>query len=334
MYQRGPMPYYGGLVSFFRCPGIELEDIEEGMAVVAGVPIDNAIVTARQGARFGPRAIREWSMSPRHWYDLSPDKAVYDVVTEKGLRLKDKPLLADFGDFNIDPTNLERTTEGVVDGMIEIVKRGGFPVVLGGDHYVAYPSFEGFVKGFMERKEGARIGYIHIDSHSDFYDDFGGKYNHGTCVRRISENPHVSFNNMAWVGLNKWLQADQVRLRRKHGLKMHTAADIRTDGIETVLKKAMEVAADSTDAVYVSVDIDVVGVSYSPGTGIPEPRGITNVEFLQLMDMLKDYKELKALDLCEVAPQWDPGMLTVMLATGGLISFLSPYLFDEVELTD
>jgi arginase family enzyme len=326
------MPYYGGLVSFFRSPAVEVEDVEEGMAVLAGVPIDNAIVTARQGARFGPRAIREWSMSMRHWYDLSPDKAAYDVDTEKGLRLKDKPLLGDFGDFNIDPINLERTTDGVVDGMVEIVKRGGFPVVLGGDHYVAYPSFEGFVKGFMERKEGARIGYIHIDSHSDFYDDFGGKFNHGTCVRRISENPHISYNNMAWVGLNKWLQADQVRLRRKHGLKMHTAADIRSDGIETVLKKAMEVAADSVDAVYVSVDIDVVDASQAPGTGAPVFEGIQAADLLEGMSILSEYDCVKAIDLSEVSPPVDPNGRTAYLAASGLIGFLGNYLFDVVDL--
>ncbi|MFQ5873513.1 MAG: agmatinase family protein [Dehalococcoidia bacterium] len=336
MYRRGPMPYYGGLVSFFRTPEIELEQITEGMAVVAGVPIDNAIVAVRQGTRFGPRAIREWSMMPRHWFELAPDKSAFDVVTEKGLRLKDTPLVADFGDFNVNPTDLMRTTESVIAGMAEVVKRGAFAVVLGGDHYVAYPSFEGFAKGIAERKDGARLGYIHIDSHSDFYDEYGSgsRYNHGTCARRISENPMVSYKNMAWVGLNKWLQSDQVRLRRKHGLKMTTERDIREHGIEEVMREAMAVAADGTDAVYVSVDIDVVAGAESPGTGLSEPLGITSRDFLQVMDMLRDYKELGALDLCEVSPQWDPGMLTVMLSTRGLISLLSPYLFDPVELVE
>ena len=335
MYEREPMPYYGGLVSFFRTPGIEVEQIKEGMAIVAGVPIDNGIVFVRQGTRFGPRAIREWSMATRQWYEMQPDKAQYDVVTEKGLRLKESLQVADFGDFNISSTDLAHTTKSVIAGMTEVVKRGAFALVLGGDHYVAYPSFEGFAKGFAERKHGARLGYIHIDSHSDFYDEQGnsGRYNHSTCVRRISENPMVSYKNMAWVGLCKSLNSEQIRLRRKYGLKMTTEKDIRERGIEQVMREAMDVAADGTDAVYVSVDIDVVAASESPGTGLSEPKGISSRQFLQVMDMLGNYKELGALDLCEVSPQWDPGMLTVMLATSGVFSVLRPYLFDPVEVT-
>ena len=210
MYVREVLPYYAGPVSFFRAPNIEIDEIEEGTAVVAGVPIDNGVVAVRTGARFGPRAIREWSMQVRGGYAMEPERTLFDVVTGAGLRLKDNPRVADIGDFNVYPTDLMKTTESVIEGMTEVVKRGAFALVLGGDHYVAYPSFEGFARGIAERREGARLGYIHIDSHSDFRDDYdiGGRFNHGTCVRRISENPMLSYGNMAWVGLNKTLSID------------------------------------------------------------------------------------------------------------------------------
>ena len=337
MYEREPLPYYGGLVSFFRAPGVEVDEITEGMAVVAGVPIDNAIVYVRQGTRFGPRAIREWSMLTRERYETTKDKTQFDIVTEKGLRLKDRPNIVDFGDFNISSTDLMYTTKSVIDGMREVVKRGAFVLVLGGDHYVAYPSFEGFAKGMAERKDSLRLGYIHLDSHTDFNDELGnagGRYNHGTCVRRISENSLVSWKNMAWVGLNKGLTSDQLRLRRKHGLKMITERDIRERGIQQVMQEAMDVAADGTDAVYVSVDIDIVAGRDSPGSGVTETKGISGMDFLTAMEMLRDYDKLGALDLCEVAPNWDPGMLTVMLSTEGVMKVLEPYLFDQVEFTE
>ena len=75
-----------------------------------------------------------------------------DVDTHVALRLRDDPKIVDIGDFDIDPTDIMKTTRAVVDGVAGIVKRGGFPVVLGGDHYIAYPCFEGFVKGMLERK--------------------------------------------------------------------------------------------------------------------------------------------------------------------------------------
>ena len=336
VYKREPLPYYAGLVSFFRTPPVEIEDITEGMAVVAGVPIDMGVTSVRVGERFGPRAIREWSMSSRGHHEQAPDRTMYDVVTEIGSRLKDKPNVGDFGDFNLYLPDIMKTGDSVILGMTEIVKRGAFPVVMGGDHYVAYPSFTGFAQGIAERKPNARLGYIHLDSHADFSDgsELGGRYNHGTCVRRISENPMIDYKNLAWVGLNKSLTVDQLRLRRAHSLKMTTDVDIIERGIEQVMKEAMEVASDGTDAVYVSVDIDIITGSESPGTGLSEPKGITGRQFLTAMDMLSGWDKLGAIDFCEVAPEWDPGMLTVMLATSGMMSVLHPYLFDTVELQE
>ena len=336
MYKREPLPYYGGLVSFVRAPGIEFHEATEGLAVVAGVPIDNGIPLGRVGARFGPRAIRQESLDALIGHELTPERTIFDVATGQGLRLKDRLEVADAGDFNFYPTDLMKTTDSVIAGMTELVKRGAFPVVLGGDHYVTYPSFTGFAKGIAERTPDARIGYIHIDSHSDFEDSFssGSRYNHGTMVRRISENPMVSYKNLAWVGLNDEVGLDQDRLRRAHNLKMMTYADNRERGIEQVMREAMDVASDGTDVVYVSVDIDVIDASESPGTGAPEYRGISAGEFLQIMDMLSRYEDLAAVDLCEVAPNWDYSGRTVKLATKGLVSLLSPRLFDEVELPE
>jgi arginase family enzyme len=338
MYERGPIPYYGGLVSFFRAPGIELDQVQEGMAVVTGVPIDNGIPTGRTGTRYGPRAIRESSLHLRVSHGASEEYIRFDLDTGNGLRLKENPQIADAGDLNIYPTDLMKTTASVIEGVAEISRRGGLPVVLGGDHYIAYPSFEGFARGMAERKSNLRLGYIHIDSHTDFGDNnaIGGRFTHGTCVRRISENTSViSLKNMAWVGINPpMLTIDQYRLYREHNLKMLTSLHIKEMGIEEAMKQAMETAADGVDAVYVSVDIDVVDASESPGTGAPEFDGILARDFLQIMEMLGEYEALGAIDLCEVAPNWDDSGRTVILASRGLVNTLSPRLFDKVEFTE
>ena len=337
MYERIPLPYYAGLVSFYRAPGIEFDEIKDGMAVVAGVPIDNGIPTGRSGARYGPRAVRETSMRGRSNIESAPEKTLINLHTGIGHRLKDVPNIGDIGDFNIFPTDLMRTTESVKQGMTEIVKRGGFPVVIGGDHYVTYPSFEGFAHGYAERKSNPRLGYIHIDSHSDFRDsmgEIGGRFNHGTMVRRISENPMVSYKNLAWVGLNSALTTDQQGLRRKHHLLMTTSRQIYDRGIEEIMRLAMDTAAEGVDAVYVSVDIDVIDASESPGTGAPEFEGIKASEFLQLMEMLSEYTPMAALDLCEVAPEWDLSGRTELLAARGLTNVLRPWLYDAVELPE
>ena len=227
-------PSYVGIPSFFQAPVIEPGQIREGMTVVAGVPIDQGIIVVKPGARFGPRAIREASTIPRAFFAAAVEHTVVDVDTHLALRLRDAPNIVDLGDFDIDPTDIMKTTRAVVDGVAEIVTRGGFPVVLGGDHYIAYPCFEGFVRGSVERKSNPRLGYLHVDTHPDFRDAYGpvgGKYNHATAARRISENKAISYKNMAWVGLNGFvMDAGVYRMFSNHHLKMLSAKVVRERG--------------------------------------------------------------------------------------------------------
>ena len=326
-----------GFPSFFKSPIIRAEEVQEGMAVVAGVPIDQGIVLARPGSRYGPRGIRESSLYFRGIHEAAVDRTVVNIDSKKALRMKDEPNIVDVGDFTIFPQDLMKTTESVTQGVYEVVKRGALPVVLGGDHYLTYPSFEGFAMGMAERNPGVRLGHVHIDSHTDFRDSYPGfgRYNHGTCVRRLSENSAISYKNMAWVGLNgNILDGEMYRIYRAQKLKMSSAADIAQRGIEDVVKEAVETAADGTDAVYISVDIDVVDGSESPGTGVPVFEGIRARDLLRAMELLGTYEIVRAIDLCEVSPPLDPTGRTVHLAASGLLGFLTRHLFDPVELDD
>ncbi len=326
---------YVGIPTFYNAPHIGLEDVKEGMAVVVGAPIDNGILFPRLGARFGPRSIREASLMYRGLQDVASEKTSVNVDTHIARRLKPQINLGDLGDFHVNPQDIMQTTESVIEGMSDIVKLGGVPILLGGDHYLAYPGFEGFARGLMERGENPKLGYVHIDSHTDFRDGYGdlGRYNHGTCARRISENSVVSYKNMSWVGLNgSVMDADIYRMYKKQELKMSTAKDVRTNGMEHVLRQAIEAAADGTDAVYVSVDIDVVDASHAPGTGVPVFEGIGARDFLDAMAIVSEYDCIKALDLCEVAPPLDPTGNTPYLAVNGLLGFLGDYLYDVVDL--
>lgn len=327
---------YSGFSSFFQAPIKEPDQVQEGMTVIAGVPIDQGVVTARPGARYGPRGIREASLMLRGAYEVASDHTLMDVDTGVFLRPKETPNLGDIGDFQINPTNIADTTETVIQGVSEIVKRGGFPVVLGGDHYVAYPSFAGFSQGMAERKSNLRLGYLHIDSHPDFRDrhGIGGKYTHGTQVRRLSESTVITYKNMAWLGLNgSVLDPAQHSIFKSQSMKVLSAKVVREKGVADVVREAMEVVADGTDAVYVSVDIDVVDGSYSPGTGAVVFRGINAIEFLDMMEVLGTYDVVGAVDLCEVSPPLDAEGRTTHLAASGLLGMLAPRLFDTVDFT-
>ena len=327
--------YYTGFPSFFNAPIKEGNQVQEGMVVVAGVPIDQGMVLTRSGARFGPRGIREASMSMRGSYEVSSEQTLREPDSDVWLRPKEAPNIADIGDFHINPTDIRDTTDTVIQGVGDIVKRGGFPVILGGDHYVAYPGFAGFARGMAERSSNPRLGYLHIDSHPDFRDNHGvgGKYTHGTQVRRLSEDSTITYKNMAWIGLNgSVIDPAQHRIFDSGGMKVMSANVVREQGPAEVVRRAMEVVGDGTDGVYVSIDIDVVDGSQSPGTGSLVFSGITTAELLGITEALNGYDVIGAVDMCEVSPPLDPTGRTIALAARALVSLLTPRLLDKVDV--
>jgi arginase family enzyme len=324
---------YMGIPTFFSAPHIDIDQIEPEMTVVAGVPIDQGGIQVPPGARYGPRAIRSASLVSRGLFELAEDQTIFDVDKNYGLKLKQNLALGDLGDFLVNPTDIAKTNESVIEGVRHIVRNGGLPLIIGGDHSVAFPSFTGFSRGMSERKPNVRLGYLHIDSHPDFRDSHGpvGKYTQGTCVRRISEDPTISYRNMAWLGLNGLvLTADMYRLRQEKHLKMVSVKDLEELGVQQTISEVMEVVAEGVDAVYVSIDIDVVRGSEAPATGAIVFSGISASTFLEIMTELSNYPVIRAVDLCEVAPSLDTTERTATLAVGGLLSLFRNRLFEQV----
>jgi arginase family enzyme len=121
------------------------------------------------------------------------------------------------------------------------------------------------------------------------------------------------------------------RMFRRHRLLMLTARVIRERGPREVVREAMARVASGTDAVYVTIDIDVVNGAEARGTGAPVFAGILAREFLELMEALSEHDIIKAIDLCEVSPPLDPSGATADLAVAGLLTILERRLFDRVD---
>lgn len=325
-----------GTPSFFQAPVGEVDDIRPGMIVVAGAPIDQGIIMSKPGARLGPRAIREASVFPRSIWEANPDRTSIDVDTLEATRLKTPVNLLDIGDFAIDPASIQESRKAIADGVSEIVARGGMPVVLGGDHYVPFPCIEGVARGLAARSGAARIGYIHVDSHTDLrdrYGEVGGQHNHSSSTRRIAESGLVDPANMAWLGLNGGIfNPETFAFARRNNLKTISVAAIRREGAAAAVRQAMEVAGAGTDLVYVSVDIDVCNSADAPGTGSPVFTGLTAAEFLELLGEIGKYPVVSGIDLCEVSPALDPSGATADLAVEGILALLHRHLFEKASL--
>jgi agmatinase len=141
-------------------------------------------------------------------------------------------------------------------------------------------------------------------------------------MARINDLEQGGYENHAMIGIRAYERADFPELVKENGIQVNYARDIREKGILTCVEEAIQHATDGTDRVYLTVDIDAVDPSFAPGTGTPEPGGMTSADLLAAMDRLGQCSSIGALDLMEVAPRLDPTDSTQMLAAMAVSRFI------------
>ena len=306
---------YAGIETFYKAPhrAVETLDDETDVAVL-GVPYDGA-ASNRPGARYGPRAIRRAS---GWWAYLSGYKGgLTNVDTREQVDLSTAELV-DCGDVPVFPTDRETTAESVTAHVATAAERA-VPIVLGGDHYVTYPAFRGVAEAL-----DADLGLVQIDAHTDTVAESAvfGEHFHGSSTNLIATSEYGSYENVAQVGIRGYESPDFFEFADDVGLAVHPMAEVAERGIRPVVEEAIETAADGTDGVYVTFDIDGVDPAVAPGTGTPCPGGLSAREALTAMDVLGRHDAVVAADLMEVAPRYDPTNGTERLASYLLVRFL------------
>ena len=300
--------------SFLGTTMATADDIEEGLFVVSGAPFDSEKMT-RTGARLGPNAIRTGSRQLGERLRRAGGKDLIDVETGQRLspRLLDKVL--DVGDFTMYPTDILRSQESIASGVADVVRRGGFSLMFGGDHYVSYPSALGWHRAKLERNPNIRLGYVHFDGHLDFSDYMAqtGSLNSGTNARRISELHGIQRKNMDWIGVTCMLNANQFDEIHAMGGAIFTSEDIHELGAKEVARRACEHAIKGCDVIYCTLDVDIVDPGYLPGTGAADPSGVTPTQLRDMLNVLTEYP-LDAMDIMEIAPLLDPSGRSSSLA--------------------
>lgn len=307
---------YAGLKTFLKAPAVDVADVGDADAAVLGVPFDGA-VSNRPGARYGPGAVREASA---WWAYLSGYKGgLTNIRTGEGIDFGDLALV-DAGDVPVFPMDHETTADSVAAHVATVAARGAMPVLIGGDHYCTFPAFRGFAEGAGHDS----VGLVQIDAHTDTVRESAlfGEHFHGSSTHLISESPYVDYGNVSQVGIRGYESPDFFAFAEETGLSLYTAMDIEERGVREVVGEAVERAADGTDAVYVTFDIDSVEPSVAPGTGTPEPGGLSAHEALAVMETLGTHEAVAAADLMEVAPTHDPTDNTVRLAANLLVALL------------
>jgi len=306
---------YAGIDTFLDGEYRDVDSVADVEAAVFGVPYDGA-VSNRPGARYGPGAIREAS---GWWAYLSAYKgALTNMRTGDGVDFDDFTV-ADVGDVPLFPMDHEKTAESITAHAATVASQT-FPVMLGGDHYCTFPSFRGFVEGSGHDS----VGFVQIDAHTDTVAEspvFGADF-HGSSTARIADLPAVDYDSVSQVGIRGYESPDFFEFADETGLNLHTMADVEERGMGPVVADAVEAAAEDTDAVYVTFDIDSVDPGTAPGTGTPAPGGLTAAQALDAMSVLGRHDAVGAVDMMEVAPRYDATEGTERLAAYLLVRFL------------
>jgi len=306
------LPTYVGLQTFSRLPWVtdpgELRESKVDVAIV-GAPFDD-MVTHRSGARFGPRAIRA---------------AQYTSGALNSLQLGVEPfeelVAVDAGDANIVPASWERGHAMIYRKVREVADTGAIPIVFGGDHSITWPSASAVAS---VRRPGS-IGIVHFDAHADTAPDSWGQLaGHGSPMRRLIESGAVLGRNFVQVGLRGyWPEPSVLEWMREHGLRTHLMTEIEERGADAVVDDAIAEALDGPDAIYLSVDIDVVDPGLAPGTGTPEPGGLLTRELLRAIRRIAAAVDLAGMDIVEVSPPYDWAESTAMIANRAALEAIS-----------
>ncbi len=264
--------------------------IENADVLLKAVPWDNA-ASAGKGAWQAPERIRQLSK-------------ILPPFTENGTELKDFHVF-DAGDFQVD-LDWERLWETIRTESGQLIGCGKFCLFLGGDHSVTIP----LEQAFLDEYSGKKAGIIHLDSHSDILDEYcGHRWSHACTQRRALEHYAMSDEGLSLVGIRSWEKEELEYLAEHQKINIITAEDIWNKGISATAEDLVS-RYEAYDAVYVSIDIDVLDPAYAPGTGTPEAGGLTSRELLQLIKSLLASLPVKVLDIVEVSPPMDSSDIT------------------------
>lgn len=283
--------------------------------MIWGLPFDGA-VTNRPGARFGPQAIRLASLmlcdAQHPHFNCSP-----------------LSLMGDAGDATIPNASGLNAARLAIESQMDRYCAQTHVISLGGDHSVTLS-----ILRCLYRRHG-RMALVHMDAHCDTWSDhFGETQGHGTWVTQALNEGLVDPSLCVQIGIRSSADMLASNYVRDHGGAIYTARHLRGkdgDGLQGVIDEIIDRLGDAP--VYLSLDIDCLDPAFAPGTGTPEPAGLTTSQAMTLIEELAPLQWV-GMDCVEVAPAYDHAQLTSLAAAHLVWTYLSSRAARLLEADD
>ena len=307
-------PQFGPDITFLGVPRCDLDDpatYAESDVVILGAPFDGG-TSNRPGARFGPMAIRST--------DYLPHDGSRPSLALRTDGLVDLAVV-DAGDVEMYSGDIEKALPLLEAAVEKVARAGAIPVILGGDHSVTYPD----AKGVANVVGHGRVSMIHFDAHADTGDiEFGSLWGHGQPMRRLIDSGALRGDRFLQVGLRGyWPPPETLAWMAEQHMRSYEMTEIGQRGLEECLTEAFGIATDECEGVFLSVDIDVCDPGHAPGTGTPEPGGLSARQLLDAVRRICLELPVMGVDVVEVSPPYDHADITAALANRVVLEALS-----------
>ena len=268
-------------------------DLARADVALLGVPLDDT-TCFRPGTRGGPRAIRA----------MAENLEDYSVGLQAHFPHE---RFCDLGDVALSFGNATQSLARIEEAVWPILQADKLPVVLGGEHLLTV----GLIRALARRHPDACL--LQIDAHFDLRTDYLGEpLSHATAMRRCREALEMGEGDrparLVQIGVRSGT-AEEAAYAREH------VPQVQPTGDPARLVDALDDLSErwSGRPVWVSFDIDGVDPAFAPGTGTPEPGGLTSREALALVQALPSRFRLVGFDLVECNPRLDPSEITAAL---------------------
>jgi formiminoglutamase len=275
----------------------------EGFGMI-GLPLSKPSIS-HSGAAFAPEHIRKALSSC----------STYAVDEDIDLQLD----LTNLGDVEMHVTDIVESNKRIEQLLLELLKENEkmIPIILGGDHSISAPS----IKAFSKAK--GNIAVIQFDAHHDLRNLEDGGPSNGTPFRQLLEGGHLQGDHLLQIGIRNFANSQTYyHYALENGVKVVTMKEVKANNMKKVIHSWLEKRKENIDAIYVSVDMDVLDQAFAPGCPAIGPGGMDSSTLLDLAKYLGTLDKVKAIDIVEIDPTVDIREMTSKVAAHVILAFL------------